>query len=279
MFACRYAPDLVNRVVKDVLDCLGRPALHVADIPVDLAGKVKAIKEQLAARSVTGSAVMGLHCMGGIGKTTLARAVLNDLRSGFVSHHCFVEVGRQQLDQAADRQQLQQKQQQVLSELCGVTVAVNSVAAGRMELEKRLRDARVLLVIDNVWSTDQLDALLVNVGQGSCVLVTTLRMCCAVAPPARASQALGQSRSYGGFLLVCVPPEGASSRQQKPGSCCSGGMLRPAAHPHGIGGASLDHEGQHSMGPGAEEAPDCRAISRHQQRSRPPAVGQAPPEL
>ena len=37
---------------------------------------------------------------------------------------------------------------------------------GRAELESRLRAARVLLVIDDIWSQTQLDALLVSVGPG-----------------------------------------------------------------------------------------------------------------
>ena len=165
MLTCRYAPQLVKVVVEGVLDRLGRPALHV---PVDLEGRVAAIRQQLAELSATGSAVLGLHGMGGIGKTTLAKAVFNDLRSGFVDRSCFVEVGRD-----ADRQQLQQLQRQMLKELCGFDKEVTSVSYGREQLETRLGGARLLLVIDDAWSPEQLDALLVSVGQGSHVLVTT----------------------------------------------------------------------------------------------------------
>ena len=166
--AHRYAPQLVRRIVKDVLDRLGKPALHVADMPVDVDPRAAAIKQQLTELSAKGSAVLGLYGMGGIGKTTLAKAVFNSLRSDFVNSSCFVEVSRE-----ADRQQLQQAQRQMLRELCGIDRDVTSVDTGRAELNERLGSARVLLVIDDVWSAAQLDALLVSLGQGSQVLVTT----------------------------------------------------------------------------------------------------------
>ena len=161
-------PELVKRIVKDVLERLGHPALHIADMPVDMEPRVADIKAWLTEQAAIGSAVLGLFGMGGIGKTTLAKAVFNDLRSDFVGRSCFVEVGRD-----ADEQHLQQKQRQILSEICGIQRDVHSVAGGRGELQSRLRSALVLLVIDDVWSPAQLDALLVEVEQGSCVLVTT----------------------------------------------------------------------------------------------------------
>ena len=114
------------------------------------------------------AAVLGLYGMGGIGKTTLAKAVFNDLQSNFGGSTCFVEVGRD-----ADRQQLRELQQQMLKELCGIDRQVSNLDAGTAELQARLGHAPVLLVIDDIWSTPQLDALLVSVGQGSHVLVTT----------------------------------------------------------------------------------------------------------
>ena len=165
---CRYVPQLVERVVKDVLDRLGRPALHVADYPVDVQQRVADVKQLLAEHSATGSAVLGLYGMGGIGKTTLAKAVYNELRSEFGDRCCFVEVGKD-----AVGPQLQRKQHQILVEVCGIRSEVHSVDQGKAELINHMGERRVLLVIDDIWTSSQLDALLVRVGQGSRVLVTT----------------------------------------------------------------------------------------------------------
>ena len=164
----RWMPRLVEDAVKGVLDRLGRPALHVADMPVDLRNRVADIQQRLAHQADGRAAVLGLHGMGGIGKTTLAKAVYKALHIEFPNRCCFVEVGREVKDAA-----LQKLQRQMLRELCGVVREFEDVAAGTAELERRLRGSAVLLVIDDIWLPTQRDALLVPVGPGSRVLLTT----------------------------------------------------------------------------------------------------------
>lgn len=165
----RNYAQFAKTVVKDVLKRLGRPALHVADMPVDVQQRVAGIRQTMdEIGSSSGCAVLGLHGMGGIGKTTLAKAVFNELRSGFVDSACFLEVGM-----GAGSEALQRLQGCMLKELCGVERQLSSPDQGRGELEARLPQQRMLLVIDDVWSEAQLDALLTDVGAGSRVLVTT----------------------------------------------------------------------------------------------------------
>ena len=165
---CRYMPALVEEAVKAVLNKLGRPALHVADMPVDLEKRVTYIQQRLAGQAASSAAVLGLHGMGGIGKTTLAKAVYNALRIDFDGNSCFLEVGRE-----AKEAKMQQLQRKMLRELCGVAREVYSVDEGLAELQRGLCKATVLLVIDDLWLSWQLDALLVPLGPGSRVLLTT----------------------------------------------------------------------------------------------------------
>ena len=166
--ACRSMPQLVTEVVKGVLDRLDRPALHVADYPVDMEQRLANVMQRFADQAASSAAVLGLHGMGGIGKTTLAKAVFNALQHDFAGNSCFLEVGHE-----AHGPTLQRLQQQMLRELCGVEMEVKSMAAGRAELQRRLPRSKVLLVIDDLWLPKQRDALLVPPGPGSRVVLTT----------------------------------------------------------------------------------------------------------
>ena len=221
---CRYAPQLVRKVVRDLLERLERPALHVADMPVDVDQRVAVIKRQLAQHSASGPAVLGLYGMGGIGKTTLASAVFNDLRTDFVDASCFVEVGRD-----ADKQQLQQLQRQMLRELCGIPTDISSNRAGRPELESRLSSACVLLVIDDIWRKEQLDALLVGVGRGSRVLVTTRDRALLDRPSVTLQQPVDVLSGHAALEVFCwqaflqgAPPAGYEGHAADAAQACSG---------------------------------------------------------
>ena len=161
-------PQLVEEVVQRILDRLGRPALHVADYPVDLEQRLANVMQRLADQAASSAAVLGLHGMGGIGKTMLANAVFNALQHDFAGNSCFLEVGRESNDA-----KLQQQQQKMLRELCNIERGAISVAEGRSELKDRLCNRTVLLVIDDIWRPTQRDALLVPLGPGSRVVLTT----------------------------------------------------------------------------------------------------------
>ena len=166
MQTCRYMPGLVQKIVRDVLQRLGRPALLAADTLVDVESRVADIKQRLASSNTR---VLGLHGMGGIGKTTLATAVFNDLHAEFAGASCFLEVGRE-----AGRDALLQRQLIMLRVLCGIEQPIIcSIAEGAAQLTRGLSGARVLLCIDDIWTADQRDALLFPVGPGSRVLLTT----------------------------------------------------------------------------------------------------------
>ena len=183
----RYAPELVKEVVKGVLDRLGRPALHVADMPIDLEERVAHIKELFVSQPAGSAAAVGLHGMGGIGKTTLAKAVFNALHSEFADSSSFVEIGS-----VANDAVLRQLQSQMLKELCNIDRVISGVAKGQAELKERLRNSKVLLVIDDIWSSEQRDALLVPLGPGSRVVLTTR------------NALLLQSSSYTGIISQSV---------------------------------------------------------------------------
>lgn len=149
-------------MVNGIVEVLGRPLLKVAKHPVAVEERLQSIISNLEDRSM-----IALWGMGGVGKTKLARALFNRVRRQY-NLCCFLEVGK-----GADKHRLPKLQEQVLKDLCGTEESISTVAQGVALLEQRLSATKALLVIDDVWDTYQQDALLVEMGPGSRVIVTT----------------------------------------------------------------------------------------------------------
>lgn len=114
--------------------------------------------------------VLSLHGMGGIGKTTLAQALFSRLSRSSLrfSSQIFLEVGHEAL--------LQDKQRQLLSMLAGSGMpSAGSTAQLQQQLGQCTQHAGpLLLVLDDIWSAAQRDALLClsSLSAGSRVILT-----------------------------------------------------------------------------------------------------------
>ena len=121
-----------------------------------------------------GVRVLSLHGMGGIGKTTLARELFSRLSSSSLrfSTRVFLEVG-----QLPDMPLLA-KQRQLIQMLTGTSVSVPTAgSAGQLQqqLQQCTRHAGpLLLVLDDIWTAPQRDALLclAALADGSRVILT-----------------------------------------------------------------------------------------------------------
>ena len=74
---------LIQLLVKRVLKELDSTPLDVAPYTVGLESRIEKLMSLLDVRS-NGVQVLGLHGMGGVGKTTLAKALYNKLGGSFV---------------------------------------------------------------------------------------------------------------------------------------------------------------------------------------------------
>ncbi|CAI8613793.1 unnamed protein product [Vicia faba] len=111
--------------------------------------------------------------MGGIGKTTIAKAAYNKIRRDYEAKSFLLNV-REFWEQDNVQVSLQQR---LLSDIYKTTkIKIDTVESGKMILQERLRQKRIFLVIDDVNKMDQLKALCGShewFGQGSRIVITT----------------------------------------------------------------------------------------------------------
>ena len=152
---------------------LDKTDLFVADHPVGVESRVQDVIELLNSQKSKDPLLLGIWGMGGIGKTTIAKAVYNKIRHDFEAKSFLFNV-REVWKLDNDKVSLQQ---QLLSDIYKTTqININTVESGKKILEERLCKKRIFLVIDDVTKLDQLNALCGNrkwFGEGSRIIITT----------------------------------------------------------------------------------------------------------
>ncbi|KAL7582159.1 TMV resistance protein N [Lactuca sativa] len=118
--------------------------------------------------------VIGIKGMGGAGKTTLARAVFDQISFRFEAKS-FVENVRENSNTSLSG--LKSLQNQVLKDvLFDQGINVSSVHDGKIMMKKKMCNRKVLVVLDDVDHIDQLEALAGDLNwlkPGSRIIITT----------------------------------------------------------------------------------------------------------
>lgn len=163
---------MIKSIIDSILRILDSSYLFVADHPVGVESRVSDMVELLTGPSDK-VLIVGIWGMGGIGKSTIAKAIYNEIHHHFEGK-CFLENIREVWEQDNGQVYLQQR---LLSDILKTRkMKLHSTAWGRFLLKEKLCHKRALIVLDDVNKLDQLNALCGShewFGPGSRLIITT----------------------------------------------------------------------------------------------------------
>ncbi|KAK7271000.1 hypothetical protein RJT34_26570 [Clitoria ternatea] len=164
--------EFIEEIVREVSKTLNHIPLHVAENPVGLEYAVQEVMSLLGNKSDAN--MIGIYGMGGLGKTTLARALYNLISAQFEGSCFLPDIREKAIHKDIGLVQLQEK---LLSEILQENdIKVGDVNRGIPLIQRRLQHKRILLILDDVDELEQLKALAGGndwFGSKSLVIITT----------------------------------------------------------------------------------------------------------
>ena len=162
----------MRQIVDRVQKLLDYEVLSITEYPVGLESRAQEVIGLIETRS-TQVCMIGIWGMGGSGKTTVAKAVYNQIHRRFMDKS-FIENIRETCENHG--RGYVPLQEQLLSNVLKTKVEIHSVGMGTTMIESRLAGKTALIVLDDVNEYNQLKAVCGNrkwIGQGSVIIVTT----------------------------------------------------------------------------------------------------------
>ncbi|KAF8020075.1 hypothetical protein BT93_G0698 [Corymbia citriodora subsp. variegata] len=163
--------ELIEEIVNEIPRQLVGTLLHVAKHPIGIHPRVVELTIMLKLASNDDVRMIGLWGPRGIGKTTLSKALYNDIFRQFEGS-CFLADVRSEAPKG-----LVSLQEKLLSEILRRQgLVVSNVHKGITLMQDRLCHKKVLIVLDDVNGVEQLDSLAGGpkwFGEGSRIIFTT----------------------------------------------------------------------------------------------------------
>ena len=152
---------------------MDKTELFVANNPVGVESRVQEMVQLLEQKQSNNVLLLGVWGMGGIGKTTIAKAIYNKIGRNFQGRSFLADI-REVWGQEAGPICLQER---LLFDIHQENnTKIHNIESGKIILRERLHRKRILLILDDVNKLQQLNALCGNhewFGSGSRIIITT----------------------------------------------------------------------------------------------------------
>ncbi|KAM3746765.1 hypothetical protein ACB098_06G225600 [Castanea mollissima] len=166
-----HEAEYIRDIIHDILPRLDNKYLFVALYPVGVEARMKDMTSLLCV-GANDVRMVGILGTGGMGKTTIAKAIYNEFYLHFEGRSFLGNVR-----ETSKQHGLVHLQKQLLSKTLRTSkIEVSSVDSGIFMIQERLRCKRVLVIVDDVDQLEQLYAIAGSrdwFGLGSRIIITT----------------------------------------------------------------------------------------------------------
>lgn len=133
-FFDRNESESIKDIVEKITQLLDKTQLFVANNPVGVERRVLDIIQLLEIQQSNNIQLIGIWGMGGIGKSTIAKAIYNTVGRDFEGRSFLANI-REVWEQKACQVSLQE---QLIFDICKETTKIQNIEEGKSKLKKKL---------------------------------------------------------------------------------------------------------------------------------------------
>ncbi|XP_058755527.1 TMV resistance protein N-like [Vicia villosa] len=175
-YLCRNESEDIKKIVDNVSHLLNKTDLFIAHNPVGVESRVQDVTQLLLPIQPNEVLLLGMWGMGGIGKSTIAKAIYNEIGRNFKGRSFLANIR----ENGEKIDGLLGLLKQLLFDICKeTTIKIPNIESGMNTLQRKLSNKKVLIVLDDVTTLDQLHTFCGSCkwfGPGSIIIITTRDM-------------------------------------------------------------------------------------------------------